>query len=42
MSTVTTENQQYLTYILTDGESKVAVVPERGGIVISWQVNGNE
>ncbi|NEQ53199.1 MAG: aldose epimerase [Leptolyngbya sp. SIO3F4] len=31
-----------MTYILTDGESKVAVVPERGGIVISWQVNGNE
>lgn len=42
MSTVTTENQQYLTYILTDGDSKVAVVPERGGIVISWQVQGKE
>ncbi len=42
MSTITTENEQYLTYILADGDSKVAVVPERGGIVISWQVNGNE
>ena len=42
MSTITTENQQYLTYILADGDSQVAVVPERGGIVISWQVNGNE
>ncbi|MBT9316230.1 aldose epimerase family protein [Leptothoe spongobia] len=42
MSTITTENQQYLTYILTDGDSQVAVVPERGGIVTSWQVNGND
>ncbi len=42
MSTITTENQQYLTYILTDGDSQVAVVPERGGIVTSWKVNGNE
>ncbi|MEM9266277.1 MAG: aldose epimerase [Cyanobacteria bacterium P01_F01_bin.13] len=42
MSSITTENQQYLTYILTDGNSQVVVVPERGGIVISWQVNGNE
>ncbi|MEL7506904.1 MAG: aldose epimerase [Cyanobacteria bacterium J06554_1] len=42
MSTITTENQQYLTYILTDGDSQVAVVPERGGIVVSWQVNGSE
>lgn len=42
MSTITTENQQHLTYILTDGDSQVAVVPERGGIVTSWQVNGSE
>ncbi|MEA5464459.1 aldose epimerase family protein [Leptothoe sp. PORK10 BA2] len=42
MSTITTENQQYLTYILTDGDSQVAVVPERGGIITSWQVNGSE
>lgn len=42
MSTITTENQQYLTYRLTDGDSQIAVVPERGGIVISWQIDGNE
>ncbi|MEM9483641.1 MAG: aldose epimerase [Cyanobacteria bacterium P01_F01_bin.116] len=42
MSTITTEKQQYLTYILTDGDSQVAVIPERGGIVTSWQCNGNE
>lgn len=42
MSTITTENQQYLTYILADGDSQVAVVPERGGIITSWKVNGNE
>lgn len=42
MSTITTEKQQYLTYILTDGDSQVAVVPERGGIVTSWQINGSE
>ncbi|MBE9065645.1 aldose epimerase [Leptolyngbya cf. ectocarpi LEGE 11479] len=42
MSTITTEKQQYLTYILTDGDAQVAVVPERGGIVTSWKVNGSE
>ena len=42
MSTITTENQQFLTYILTDGDSQVAVVPERGGIITSWQVKGKE
>ncbi|MEM7062704.1 MAG: aldose epimerase [Cyanobacteria bacterium P01_B01_bin.77] len=42
MSTITTEKQQYLTYILTDGDAQVAIVPERGGIVTSWQINGSE
>ncbi len=42
MSTITTETGEYLTYILTDGDSQVAVVPERGGIVTSWQVQGKD
>ncbi|MGD1856271.1 MAG: aldose epimerase [Leptolyngbyaceae cyanobacterium] len=42
MSSITTQKQQYLTYILTDGDAQVAVVPERGGIVTSWQVNDKE
>lgn len=42
MSTITTEKQDYLTYILTDGDAQVAVVPERGGIITSWRVNGSE
>ena len=42
MSTITTETQQYLAYILTDGDSQVAVVPERGGIVTSWKIQGKE
>ncbi|MEM6254972.1 MAG: aldose epimerase [Cyanobacteria bacterium P01_D01_bin.156] len=42
MSTITTEQQQYLTYILTDGDSQVAVVPERGGIVTQWKIKDND
>ncbi|MEM1252528.1 MAG: aldose epimerase [Cyanobacteria bacterium P01_H01_bin.21] len=42
MSTITTENDQYLTYILADGDSQIAVVPERGGIVTSWKIQGKE
>ncbi|MBT9312403.1 aldose epimerase family protein [Leptothoe kymatousa] len=42
MSTITTENQQHLAYILADGDSQVSVVPERGGIVTSWKINGKE
>lgn len=42
MSTITTEQQHYLTYILTDGDSQVAIVPERGGIITSWQISGSE
>lgn len=35
---------QYQTYILSDqtGQSQVEVVPERGGIVTSWKVEGRE
>ena len=42
MSTITTENDQYLTYILADGDSQIVVVPERGGIVTSWKIQGKE
>jgi galactose mutarotase-like enzyme len=42
MSEVTIDQQQYKTYILTDGDSQVSVVPERGGIVTSWKVKGQE
>ena len=42
MSTITTEKDQYLTYILADGDSQIAVVPERGGIVTSWKIQGKE
>ncbi|KKJ00686.1 aldose epimerase family protein [Prochlorothrix hollandica] len=42
MASVTVENQQYQTYVLADeaAQSHVVVVPERGGIVTQWQVQG--
>lgn len=44
MSAIATEQRQYLTYILTDEATgaKVEIVPERGGIATSWQLNGQE
>jgi galactose mutarotase-like enzyme len=38
------EQRQYKTYILTDQttQSRLEVVPERGGIITQWQVNGQE
>ena len=42
MSAIAIEQQQYKTYVLSDGNSHVAVVPERGGIVTSWQIQGQE
>lgn len=42
MSTITTETRDYLTYLLTDGDSQVAVVPSRGGIVTGWRIGGDE
>lgn len=41
---ITTEQRQYKTYILTDQNSmaRLEVVPERGGIITSWQVQGQE
>lgn len=39
-----TQQQQYKTYILSDAvsQSQLAVVPERGGIVTSWQLQGQD
>jgi galactose mutarotase-like enzyme len=44
MATIAVEEQQYKTYILSDeaAQSQVSVVPERGGIVTSWQIQGQE
>lgn len=41
---VYTTQQQYKTYILEDASapSQLAVVPERGAIITSWQVQGQE
>ena len=44
MFTITEEQKQYLTYSLqdTDSDSKVEVVPERGGIITRWQLQGRD
>lgn len=44
MVAIAVEQQQYKTYILSDeaAQSQVSVVPERGGIITSWQVQGQE
>lgn len=44
MYKITLANQQYQTYILSDDnvDSQIEVVPERGGIVTSWQIKGQE
>ncbi|MBM0742257.1 aldose epimerase [Phormidium sp. CLA17] len=44
MSAIATEQRQYLTYILTDEATgtTLEIVPERGGIATSWQMNGQE
>lgn len=44
MFEIATEQRQYKTYILTDldASSRLEVVPERGGIITSWQVQGQE
>ena len=41
---VSSQQNQYKTYILSDDStgSQIEVVPERGGIVTSWQINGQE
>jgi galactose mutarotase-like enzyme len=42
MSAIAIEQQQYKTYVLSDGNAQLAVVPERGGIITSWQIQGQE
>ncbi|NET72419.1 MAG: aldose epimerase, partial [Sphaerospermopsis sp. SIO1G2] len=44
MFTITQEQQQYKTYILSDTTSgfQAEVVPERGGIITRWRVKGEE
>lgn len=42
MSAIAIEQQQYKTYVLSHGNAQVAVVPERGGIITRWQVQGQE
>lgn len=44
MFRVTIADRQYQTYILTDetAQSRLEVVPERGGIITRWQVHGQD
>ncbi|MGB3492377.1 MAG: hypothetical protein WBA57_06600 [Elainellaceae cyanobacterium] len=44
MYSISTETQQYETYILTDSDrqARLEVVPERGGIITRWQVQDKE
>ncbi|MDX2230034.1 MAG: aldose epimerase [Leptolyngbyaceae cyanobacterium bins.349] len=44
MFAIALESRQYQTYVLSDGsqQTRLEVVPERGGIATSWQVNGQE
>lgn len=44
MFAIAIKQQQYKTYILSDRntQSQLEVVPERGGIITSWQVQGKE
>jgi galactose mutarotase-like enzyme len=44
MFEITTDSQQYLTYHLTDAKqgNRLSIIPERGGIVTQWSVNGRE
>jgi galactose mutarotase-like enzyme len=41
---ISLKQEQYLTYILSDQEahSRIEVVPERGGIITSWRIQGQE
>ncbi len=44
MYTIALQQQQYKTYVLSDqtAQSQLEVVPERGGIVTGWRVQGKE
>lgn len=44
MFAIAIQQQQYKTYILTDQEaqSRLEIVPERGGIITSWSIQGQD
>lgn len=44
MFTIARQQNQYLTYILSDSETSdhLEVVPERGGIITRWQIQGKD
>jgi galactose mutarotase-like enzyme len=42
MSQVSIAPLQYPTYVLSDGDAELSVVPDRGGIVTSWKIKGQE
>lgn len=44
MFTISQEQRQFKTYILTDDatQARLEVVPERGGIITQWQVKGHD
>ncbi|MFM8008354.1 MAG: aldose epimerase, partial [Dolichospermum sp.] len=44
MFTIDIQQKQYKTYILSDktAGTQIEVVPERGGIITSWLVQGQE
>lgn len=44
MFAIALKQEQYKTYVLSDqlSQSRLKVVPERGGIITSWQVRGQE
>jgi galactose mutarotase-like enzyme len=44
MAAIAVEDLQYKTYLLSDEatQAQVTVVPERGGIITSWQIQGQE
>ncbi len=44
MFTISQEQKQYLTYVVTDieGNSQIEVVPERGAIISRWKINNQD
>lgn len=44
MFNISLKQEEYLTYILSDekANSRMEVVPERGGIIISWRIQGQD
>jgi galactose mutarotase-like enzyme len=44
VNAIAVEDRQYKTYVLTDeaANSAVEIVPERGGILLSWKLHGHE